>query len=480
MRRTCGAMVALTAVLAATGALPQTKPAPAPAAAPSPAPAAADPAYEAQKTAFLALPDGERKAIQDDLSWLGLYNGVVDGGFGKRTRDAIVAYQTGIKATVDGVLGPSLVTALKAAADKVKASVGFAVIDDAKTGIRYGAPLKLLDKRTAAPGELALTRADGTMKLAITDNEGAGADLAGLFAKLVAETPTRKVAYKALRVNAFFVVAGAEDGKKFYSRYELSPDPAKVSVRGFTFSYPEARSDLDRVALAIANSFQPFAAAANPDATAAAAPAPAPRPSAAPTPVATAKPVAAVPGPGYKGIALVTGPGQAVTTLAQGACAHPLIGGKPATFGKANDGGNLVTLTGDFAPHGAPPALAATAPNEGIVVAFAEIQTPRLEASAAKLLMQADQAILIAPLGKDGAGAPIFSREGALIGLAQAAFGEPPRLGGHLVGAPRGYVGAGELAKFLGAGAAPGSAAMSVGDLLVAEREAVVGIGCAP
>jgi len=66
---------------------------------PAPAPAAADARLEAQKAAFLALPEADRKAIQDALGWLDFYNGAVDGAFGKRTRDSIVAYQQSVGAS---------------------------------------------------------------------------------------------------------------------------------------------------------------------------------------------------------------------------------------------------------------------------------------------------------------------------------------------------------------------------------------------
>src|SRR5271170_5119640 len=64
----------------------------------APAPAL-DARADAQKTAFLAMPEADRKAVQDALGWLGLYNGVVDGGWGKRTRDSILAYQNGAGAS---------------------------------------------------------------------------------------------------------------------------------------------------------------------------------------------------------------------------------------------------------------------------------------------------------------------------------------------------------------------------------------------
>ena len=50
------------------------------------------------------LPEATRKAAQEALVWLGLYVGVNDGDFGKRTRDAILAFQASVKAPADGAL----------------------------------------------------------------------------------------------------------------------------------------------------------------------------------------------------------------------------------------------------------------------------------------------------------------------------------------------------------------------------------------
>src|SRR5271166_3504678 len=78
------------------------------------APAAADAVFDVQKGAFLTLPIETRKAVQDALVWLGLYNGAGDGEFGKRTRDSIVALQTSQKQAADGVLSPKQTEALMA------------------------------------------------------------------------------------------------------------------------------------------------------------------------------------------------------------------------------------------------------------------------------------------------------------------------------------------------------------------------------
>ncbi len=137
---------------------------------------------------------------------------------------------------------PAQLQALLAEADKARAAVGFRVVDDAKTGARIGAPTRLMAEKNGLTLDFA---------------SSADPDLAALYARLTAETPTRKVAYKAIKPGAFFVVSGQDGAMKFYSRFERS-DAATPPIRGFTFSYPAAAQNLDRVALAVANSFAPF------------------------------------------------------------------------------------------------------------------------------------------------------------------------------------------------------------------------------
>ena len=227
-------------VLAAPAVRAQTQPAATP---------AADAALAAQKAAFLALPEATRKSAQDALVWLGFYNGVIDGDFGKRTRDAIVAFQTSAKAAADGALTPPELQALLAAAQKARDAAGFKVVVDSKTGAKAGAPTKLLGGRNGAKLEFSAS-ADG--------------DLSGLYARLTAATPSRKIAYKAIKSDVFFVVSGQDGAANFYTRFEKNA-AANPPVRGFTFAYPTAQAaQLDRIALAVANSFEAFPEAAKP------------------------------------------------------------------------------------------------------------------------------------------------------------------------------------------------------------------------
>src|SRR5215218_5769290 len=73
--------------IASTGASAQTAP------PPSPRTVAPDPAAEAARAAFEALPESERKALQEALVWVGDYNGMADGNLGRQTYDALLAFQ---------------------------------------------------------------------------------------------------------------------------------------------------------------------------------------------------------------------------------------------------------------------------------------------------------------------------------------------------------------------------------------------------
>src|SRR6202789_298313 len=160
---------------------------------PPPKPAASEPdaqkaaLLDAQKAAFLAMSEPDRKAAQDALGWLGFYNGAVDGAFGKRTLESILAYQSSVKAAENGVVSTAQLAALKASAQKARAAVGFQNLDDARTGIRIGAPLKLLEKHTSMAVQTQMTNRDGSVSLDLLAPPGAQGSLAALFAKLSAE-----------------------------------------------------------------------------------------------------------------------------------------------------------------------------------------------------------------------------------------------------------------------------------------------------
>ncbi len=406
---------------------------------------AADAAFETQKAAFLALPLVTRKAAQDALVWLGFYNGASDGDFGKRTRNSIAAFQKSQKAAGDGVLSPAQIQALLSEADKARFAVGFRVVDDARTGARIGAPTRLMAEKNGPKLEFA---------------SSADPDLAALFQRLTAETPTRKIAYKAIKPGVFFVVSGQDGAMKFYSRFERS-DGASQPIRGFTFSYPATAQNLDRVALAAANSFEPF-----------------PAHGAAFSGVQPAPPMQAAPAspPAPAATALLIGPGRALTALKPEDCPSPSIGGKPARFERSDAATGLAMLAGDFGDRREPPRLGVLKDNLVVLSASGA----RLAASPATLGGDAEKPIIVASLEKSGGGSPAFDREGGLAGLVAPIATEPQRIAGVVIAAPHPIVGPEALKAFLGAVelSPEASAPLTAGAIAAREKTAVVAVFC--
>jgi hypothetical protein len=407
---------------------------------PANAPAIVDPALAAQKAAFLALPEAARKAAQDALVWLGFYNGVNDGEFGKRTRDAILAFEASVKAPAEGALSAAELEALFAAAQKARDAAGFKAVSDPKTGARIGSPVKLITARSRMRLDFA---------------SSADADLGALYARLSIAPPGGKIVYKAIKPDAFFVVSGQDGATTFYTRFDKNA-AANPPVRGFTFAYPAAQAgQLNRIALAVANSFEPFPE--TPAATAESVPAPA----AAPEPAATA---------------LVIAPGKALTALKAGDCPNPTVAGKPVRIERADAATGLTLLAGDFAAGPQTPRFGAPAPDL-VVLGFAG---DRIAANSASFSGGEALPAVIAAVDRSGGGGPVFDRRGALVGLVAPIPGEPRRIAGVALASPNPLIAPEAVRAFLGGGesASDKAAPLSAGDIAAREKGALVAVFC--
>jgi len=440
--------------------------------APPPAPAVApvDPVLAAQKTAFDAMSEADRKAIQEALIWTGLYVGTVDGAFGKRTRDSILAWQTSVKAPATGIVDAAQLTALKAELQKERAAVGFLTFIDAKTGVRIGAPTKILDKRSLNGGESILSKSDGSVTLVLSAPSGNEVNLSTLYAQLSADAPMRKITYKASKPEAFFVVSGEEAGRKFYTRIAkapaTAPDPA--ALRGFTFTYPAAQSaTFDRIALAIADSFEPFPVAGAPAVASVPTPVPSPTPS----------------GPALAATGLIVAPGQAITAIGSADCAEPTIGGKPAKFLREDKQAGLSLIGGEFGATAAAPTLGAIGVDM-VALSYEQAKpgAPSLIVASASPLDASDNGKqVLAPLPKSGAGSPLFDRKGDLVAIVAESVAEPRKVAGIAALAAHRVADADALLNFLAMRAEPpdsGAPSLSAGQVAAARRGAVVAIYC--
>jgi peptidoglycan hydrolase-like protein with peptidoglycan-binding domain len=449
-----------TFAVAAAAPLPlRAAKSPVAAATPSPSPSPGEPTTQA-RAAFQALSEPERRALQDALGWLGFYNGVVDGAYGKRTIEALIGYQQSLPATADGVATSKQLGALKIAAAKAKEEVGFKLIDDHATGVRFGAPLKLLDKRESGTAFTSLASADGEIGLYLKETSG---DLATLYKTLTA-APNRKVTYKYLKPDAFFVFAGEEGDKKFYRRYAVAPGDAgeRKILRGFAFVYPKARAKaLDPVALAVANAFDPF-----PNATP-----PSPVASATPLPRPTIEP------PRLTAVALIVKPGLAVTTLPPEQCKAATIEGGPARFLDGGDTGGLTWLAGAFGEGAAAPVVA-NGGDDLVALSLAlvgETRTALQVASAARAPGGGGQ--IVAALGPVATGAPLFDRQGRLVAFVAPGEAAKRRADVELA-KPHATI----SAAGIGVSAPPSAAEapLSVAEISQMMRYAVVGLFCEP
>jgi len=425
-----------------------------------------DPAYDAAKAAFEALPEPDRKAVQDALVWSGDYNAAAGGTFGRRTYDAIVAYQRRAKLPPTGILDPKARGDLVGAGKRAREAAKFAVAVDPKTGVEIGAPGGIFVKREVnANGGTRWQSADGKITLDTRAIPASEADLNALYERnLAIQAPGRQVTYKLLRPD-FFVVSGETATGKFYTRYAAGPG----GLRGFSLGYDKAvAKEFDRTLIAIANSFTPFPSAQPAIASPAA-------PPARPAMIAPAAPLAS---------GLVVGPGRVLTTAAVESCASLHVAKAPARLLKSDKAAGLALLQVDGASR---PAALSVAPSptqdeDAVVLSFA-VTGGEQALVAIPATMRGSR--LVAPLQPGAAGAPAFDRSGALVGVAGALTARPRMIAGIVPPLSHPAVPAPTVATFLadnGVAPQPASAGppRSAGDLAATLGPSVVPIECGP
>jgi len=466
--------VFLVGLLAAciTGSPANAQPAPA-------VPPPADAALEAARRAFEALPEADRKAIQDSLIWTGDYKAIASGRFGKATRDAIVAFALRSKLPGDGTLDEKGRTLLVAAAQRTKTAVGFSLVTDERAGVKIGVPSKLLSKIGATKNGARYASSDDKAVLETSLVPESEATLEQRFDMLRAETAQRKVTYKVLRPD-FFVVAGETTGTIFYTRMSRAERAGEKMLVGYTLTYPAAaKATYDIIAIAVANSFEPLPA--NPPVVAA---------EHGVTDTTATTPYLAANG-------LVIASGLVLTSLPANACHGVQIGGRAAKVAQQEQASGLTllelaNLTGPaISLRGAEPkadlpvvmlAYAAKAASLG----RSEAAVDDLVAAPGQLRQTASGMRVLTSVQGVRAGGVVFDRFGMLVGLLAAESAPEKRVGDVAPIASRPMIAAAALGSFLGskrpkeAGSATVPSERSLGDIVAESRAAVVPIYCVP
>ena len=397
-----------------------------------PVPAKPDPAFEAARAVFEAWPEAERRAVQDALVWTGDFASVITGGFGRRTYEAIMAYRTrtGL-APGGGVEGPDR-AALLSAGEAARRAARFRVQTDPASGASLGVPERLLSRRSPLPGGTRWQSADGRATLDTRSFPAGGTSLDALFAKAAAASPGRTITY-ILKKPDFVVVTGETATGRFYIRYAAGP----AGIRGFALGYDKTLAgEIDRLVIAVANSFVPF---------------PEPAPGAGPSvEVARPPPTPANASPAARATGLAVSPGLVLTSAAAlEGCRMPRVGGGPARPGARDVGGALLLLGIDGASgvRAAIPAIRTgpPGPDESVAVLGADATGASLAPG------MTGPGGLTAPLQPGGGGAPVLDRSGRLVGLVARMPASPGLVSGVLPPARYALVPGGSVSAFLAA-----------------------------
>jgi len=476
----------------------------APAFAQTPAPAPvkpADPAFEAAKAAFEALPEADRIAIQDALIWTGDYKSMADGKFGRGTKEAIVAFANRYKFTADGTLDAKARNALFASGKQAKEAAQFTLKVDEKTGIRIGLPMKLLGKPTPSANGQRYASQDNAFSILLTQKPASDTALQENFDAMTKDLPGGKVTYKLLKPD-FFVIAGEQGKSAFYTRMakgELAKGErdGKPAIAAMTVNYPlDAKAKYEPLLIAIANSFAPFAAGLPaPAAGAPQAGIPTLQPGGGSSTAGTPSvPERNLPERSLAATGIAIAPGYLLTSLPK-ACSAPQTGTKALKIVKQSeaDGLTLLSAADPKDVSGKSPALAEPGEaTESAVLSFSRSGTRDELLGAPGRLRKTDVAKagavgwrLLAPLQNPVAGSAVFNPDGELLGLISAPDAPDKAVAGLLPQKNRPIVMAARLAAFtsdlkltLDTKSAGTARAKTVGEIAALNRNALFPITC--
>jgi hypothetical protein len=428
------------------------------------------PAPDPLKDAFDALPEAERRAVQDALVWTGDYKGSIDGVLGRGGTAALAAYAKRAKIAPEAVLADARRKQLLSEAQKLRAAARFASVQDARGGALVGFPAAIFTRKTDMPNGTRWTNAAGSTSLETFQE--ANTELQGFYERLRAPLPGRKVTYGILRSD-FFVVSGEDQRGMFYTRAARGEVNGKSVTRGYTLVYArDLQSSFDVFSIAISNGFQPF-----------------PAPAAQGQVAATGAP-AVTPAPRrvIEATAIALSPTRAFTALSRD-CPDIRIADRPARIARRDNatGLALVETQGLRAAMTNP---ASRAPSEAdVFVLFAAQAGQGASVSLTPGRTMAPTAASgpwrVSAAVQDGVGgAAVFDRSGSWMGVVAQPPQEPRRIAGVIPQSAWPIVPADAVLSFLSASGVKLETGMittvekSAGDIASANAPALLAVSC--
>ncbi len=419
---------------------------------PAPAAPREDEAMTRARQAYDALSAADRRAIQDNLVWTGIYKGVVDGEFGRMTYNAMRAWTNKRPGAAEGILSAPDRAALAAEAAKARTAVDFRAVQEPRAGFALGIPQKVFVRRSDVPSGARFETADKNASVETFTMRESATSLQTFYDSLRATAPNRRVTYSVIRPD-FFVVTAETPTRASYTRVARGTSGNDTVLRGFTVSWPKTQqARYEMLSVAIANSFDPFGQRA------ALAKAGDTKPPAGGPVDGSQRQTAMIapPQPAISSTAIALAPNRYVAALTAPVCNDARIGSRAARLVKHDPSSNLALF--EVAGANATRLRAAAQKGESnapAVILFAgpgeRPNTSAIAAATGALSDIVDPAMparLIAYLPAEAAGAPVLSRKGELLGIVGPVPAGARKIAGAPPPASRALIPAAEVASF--------------------------------
>ena len=191
------------------------------------------------------------RTLQDALIWAGHYDGLSDGSLGKKSIEAITAFQRQQGGPATGELLPDQKLRLLHVAQQQRAAVGFKIFEEPRTTSQVGVPLGLVQDRGATTHGTRYASADGSIEIVVTRFRPTETTMKGLLERVTSGGEIQKQTLRVVRRDVFFVAG--EGGQRDY--YFTARDEGGF-IRGLRIVTPSARQgELGKIIVASANAF---------------------------------------------------------------------------------------------------------------------------------------------------------------------------------------------------------------------------------